>query len=233
MRKLILLPVVAIFLLTVPLLVLNLRAQPKDMYLASKKFKEYHRLSCKLAVKIESKDLIFLGGKEEAKKGGYAPCKRCRPDDEAYDFMDVFNPGEYEELGCSGDTLESFYRKAFILKFRFTAQNQKLPEFVINPTGDTLRAMMKWYLETEFQTELPDSISTKKVMEVIFDEIYLVPWIDSLYNMALDPELDMASYFGIKHDLGSVRRKVLREMVESERRRQAIRLMEKMAQPKE
>ncbi|HEX7400547.1 MAG TPA: Ada metal-binding domain-containing protein [candidate division Zixibacteria bacterium] len=48
-------------------------------YIGNVKTKKYHKLDCRSAKKIKTKNCIYFKSKEEAEKQGYVPCKICKP----------------------------------------------------------------------------------------------------------------------------------------------------------
>lgn len=48
-------------------------------YVGNIKSKKYHKLNCRSAKKLKSKNRIYFKDKAEAEKQGYTPCKVCEP----------------------------------------------------------------------------------------------------------------------------------------------------------
>ncbi len=73
LRKLLILALVITFVLTS----VSLAADYK--YVGSKKSDKYHYPTCEWAQKIKPENLVTFASAQEALKGGYVPCKVCRP----------------------------------------------------------------------------------------------------------------------------------------------------------
>jgi methylphosphotriester-DNA--protein-cysteine methyltransferase len=48
-------------------------------YVGNIKSKIYHKLKCRSAKKLKSKNCMYFKDKEEAEKQGFIPCKVCKP----------------------------------------------------------------------------------------------------------------------------------------------------------
>lgn len=51
----------------------------ESTYVASRKAKKYHRLSCQYAAKIKDENLVSFDSAAQAQTAGYAPCGACKP----------------------------------------------------------------------------------------------------------------------------------------------------------
>ncbi|MBQ7263690.1 MAG: hypothetical protein IJR14_08230 [Synergistaceae bacterium] len=73
-RRLLLFPIVLLLALLIPALAL---AAPR--YIASRKQKAFHVVTCPWAQRIEKRNAVYYASREDAIRDGRRPCKECEP----------------------------------------------------------------------------------------------------------------------------------------------------------